>query len=583
MQIAVPGQLMQEPHETRNLHMSDNKTYAGWWLGGVLCFAVVVMLFPVLSIRPLLQYDDVALINALKDINSLSSWFGHFMQGQAVDLQPVRDITYLFDLWIQNQIGFRVHHFTNLILYLWLGHLVYKICGEVGCRPRTQAWAAAIFLVHPIHIETVAWVSGRKFLLAGALLAYATLFALRIGAQASRTAISSRNYIFLVTAFVVSILSQPIGILLILWVLWFLYPQRKNLPFVALCFTLGITGALFLGANLLYYAFVFVDQSGFEKFQDFSFHRGMAVFWSMGRSVFNLIVPFRLSILYNQTAVWNFIGLGIILSALFVFLLVKKRKSSINSGPDGKRTGARSFALWTLLVYLPVSNMIPTNIFTADRYLFVPSIGIVILFALWWDKQDTHHISFSSIFPATIAASFFLQALLQAQLWTSEERLFTAAHTVEPYWQTCLWAGEIALQQGDIASARHEFASVQEDYPEAPMLAKNLTRLALHAPLRDVENELMRVLAVRPQSPFPLWELAKIKKSQNALQDSLSLYLKALTAKEVLYRHEFEALRKECHALCQRLQCGLESTLTKYTAQEELAKELVKLRLAGTR
>ncbi len=477
--MAVPGQLMQEPRrDTTGYPKSANKTTTDWRLGSAYFLAVIMMLLPVLLARPLLYYDDAALIGALKQIDSLSSWLGHYAQGRAIDLQPVRDITYLFDLWVETQVNVRVHHFTNLLLYLWLGQLVFRICGEVGLRSRTQAWATAIFLVHPIHIEAVAWASGRKFLLAGALLAYATLLALRIRNRCEITAVVSRYYFFMVAAYIASLLSQPIGILFAIWALWYLFPQRKQLPYMMLCFVFGITSAIFSVANLLYYSIAFVNQSGFDKFQDFSIHRAMAALWSLGRSVFNLTIPFRLSILYSQTAVWNFVGLAIVLSLLILFFVSQRRNLNVESPITNGRATTLSFVVWTILVYLPVGNVLPVNIFAADRYLYVPSIGIIVLLASLWDKGRERGISIGSILPATLVASFFFQSFFQTQLWTSEQRLFMAARQVEPYWQTCLWAGHIAFKQNDFALARREFACAQEDYPDAPMLAKDLTLLS---------------------------------------------------------------------------------------------------------
>lgn len=67
------------------------------------------------------------------------------------------------------------HHAVSLLLHVLSGGLVYAIGRRLGLR-RLGAWvAAALFLVHPLHVEPVAWVSSRKDVLCG-LLVHAALW-----------------------------------------------------------------------------------------------------------------------------------------------------------------------------------------------------------------------------------------------------------------------------------------------------------------------------------------------------------------------------------------------------------------------
>ncbi len=59
------------------------------------------------------------------------------------------------------------YHATNLVLHAANAVLVWQLLRRLGALPTWWAWAvAALFAVHPVHVEAVAWVIGRKDLLA---------------------------------------------------------------------------------------------------------------------------------------------------------------------------------------------------------------------------------------------------------------------------------------------------------------------------------------------------------------------------------------------------------------------------------
>jgi len=78
---------------------------------------------------------------------------------------PLNWLSYMLDVEIfgGNPAGF---HFTNLLLHLLNTILFYSILVRMTGARRTALFAAMLFAVHPLRVETVAWVSDRKDLLA---------------------------------------------------------------------------------------------------------------------------------------------------------------------------------------------------------------------------------------------------------------------------------------------------------------------------------------------------------------------------------------------------------------------------------
>lgn len=55
-----------------------------------------------------------------------------------------------------------IYHINNLLLHLLVVWLVYRLCTEFGLSSNIAATAALIFGVHPMHVESVAWIAERK-------------------------------------------------------------------------------------------------------------------------------------------------------------------------------------------------------------------------------------------------------------------------------------------------------------------------------------------------------------------------------------------------------------------------------------
>ena len=74
---------------------------------------------------------------------------------------PVRDTTVLLDFWLF-ETSWAAHHAMNLLWYLGACLVLHRLLLGWLERPVLAGLMAALFMVHPVHVESVAWLASRK-------------------------------------------------------------------------------------------------------------------------------------------------------------------------------------------------------------------------------------------------------------------------------------------------------------------------------------------------------------------------------------------------------------------------------------
>ena len=148
-------------------------------------------------------------------------------------------------LWGDALVGY---HVTNVLLHALDAILIWRLLR--GLRMPGALAAAALFALHPVHVEAVAWIFGRKDLLATAFFLGAALCYLRFDAGSSR-----RWYLAALGLFGCALLSKSVAISLPLVLLLVLWWQRgrvagrdalRLLPLLALAVCYGAADVWFV-------------------------------------------------------------------------------------------------------------------------------------------------------------------------------------------------------------------------------------------------------------------------------------------------------------------------------------------------
>lgn len=282
-------------------------------------------------------------------------------------------------LWGLNPIGY---HVSNVLLHalsvvcLWRLLQRWQVPGAWLC--------AAVFAVHPVHVESVAWITERKNVLSGFwYLVAASLywqFAEFEPSDSARDwdAATWRNYLGSFAAFVLALLSKtvacslPAALLLILW--W----RRGTLRAAD---TLRLVP--FFGVGLL---FAWMT-SHLERTHVGTEHLQIGLQWAdrlvlAGRAVWfylgKLLWPESLTFIYPKWSIhagepWQWLGIA---GALLLLVTLGALRHRIGRGP----LVAALYFGGTLLPALGFFNVFPMRYsFVADHFQYLASLGPIVL------------------------------------------------------------------------------------------------------------------------------------------------------------------------------------------------------------
>lgn len=273
-------------------------------------------------------------------------------------------------------------HLVNILLAVGASVAVYWCAAAI--LPRRGAWvAAALFAVHPVHVEATGNVVGQSELIVALCLALALgiyLRARRSGSPSPRAACA------ILSLYAVALLSKEHAIVLPALIAAAegtvvrdgsgTQRRRELRPFALALIAVSL--AWFLVRDL-----VQGNLSGFAPFPVFRFLRMSAMdragmmMTEIPRVARLLVFPARLSGDYSPTEVLvtkgfdvaQIPGLVICLGVLVLALALRRRAPVVSFG-----------LLWLIVSYLPVSNLlVPTGFITAERTLFLPSVGVVLV------------------------------------------------------------------------------------------------------------------------------------------------------------------------------------------------------------
>lgn len=337
------------------------------------------------------------------------------------------------------------YHWTNMFLHMANTLLLFTVLHQMTKTFWRSAFVAALFAVHPLHIESVAWVSERKDVLC-------TLFwFLAIWAYLKYVKnLNTKWYIATVLFFIFGLLSKPMVVtlpfVLLLLDYWPLsrfklqaaavnnglhnhmvfpaFPQRSNL-------NLFLEKVPFFILSLISSVITYLAQQSGEAIQSLiSFPLMLRVenaFVAYFTYIFKTIWPYDLAVYYPLPTTWPlwYISLALILiisiTAMVIFL--SKRYPYLFTG-----------WFWFVGTLVPVIGIVQVgNQAMADRYTYIPLTGLFII-TVWGaadivKKNKSFKTSIYSL-SALIICALMVVSWFQVQRWRNNIVLFQHALAV---------------------------------------------------------------------------------------------------------------------------------------------------------
>jgi Flp pilus assembly protein TadD len=333
------------------------------------------------------------------------TWLSHMLDGQLYGLNPGG------------------HHFTNVLVHAAGAVLLFLVLRHMTGALWRSAFVAAVFAIHPLRTESVAWVAERKDVLSG------LFFMLIIGAYVryARGPWSLGRYAAVFVLFALGLMCKPmlvtVPFVLLLLDYWPLDRRAgeaglKARPFLE---KLPLLGLSLVSCVVT----VLAQRSAIQTSPAISFpmRLGNAVIAYVDY-LRQLFWPSDLAILYPWDAArigWPNIILSIlILAAISAAVFILRRRRYLVTG-----------WLWYLIMLGPVIGILQVgNQARADRYTYLPQIGLVIL--LTWGASELCArwrcpVVVPAGFASVILACLIFAAHAQTASWQESETVWLHA------------------------------------------------------------------------------------------------------------------------------------------------------------
>ncbi len=456
-------------------------------VGIALLCLVVITFFPVPSFE-FVGYDvrsQVVDNPALREVTVEN--VAHVCTSRCItSYYPVRTLSYMADyqLWGLKAGGFKVTncliHIANVLLLFWLALRLLRYLSDVP-EPLPAWWEvaaagipAAVFAVHPVVVEPVVWVAGREELLMtlGALGAIHLHITARLFAEEdAKKGLAIGCHVGAALCCAAACLSNAVGAvipaLITAWDIAYL-PRPKWLKILRGTAVLWIIGAATI---VIKQASESDDLAGLPDL--FSADRLMLVANVYWLNLSTLVWPARLGFDYPMVTPASFwdaevllggVAMGVTLAALW---LLRQRK------------GAFLGLLWFALALAPSSQVMGHHIHRADRFLYLPLVGLALAVAMvWMSLRSLERRSLANA--GALALGFLvlvaLETLATRQVWTWQNEITACENSLklkpEDPLAHCALADRLVVH-GWYGRAAETYQGAMELHPEDARLRSN--------------------------------------------------------------------------------------------------------------
>lgn len=468
-----------------------------------LLLALTAVVFHPVRGHEFVDYDDHVYILEnpnLRDGLGVESVVRAFTTPHAANWIPLTWISLQIDreLYGLDPAGY---HLTNVALHALSAVLLFFALVRMTRAPWPSAFAAAVFALHPLHVESVAWASERKDVLCG-LLWMLTLCAYAHYAERPQ---SGRRYALVVTGVTLALLSKPLAVslpfallLLDYWPLGRLGsenerhlvdPLRLRRALLEKLPLLALAGA----AAVVTYAIQ--EDTGVVRSAEFSLPlRASNALLSYALYLRDAIWPSGLAAFYPYP------HQGVPASAVLLALLVLCGISALALRTARRHPHLLMGWLWYLGTLAPMIGIVQVGLQArADRYTYIPLVGIAIMLA--WSARELALRWRSARIPLAIAgvgavAALATAASFQVGVWRDTLSLFERA---------------IAVTEGNYL-AHHRLAVTHRARGETV----------------DAEEHYRRALRINPHWAAPHFEYASMLRERGDFADAATYFERGL-------------------------------------------------------
>jgi protein O-mannosyl-transferase len=470
------------------------------WLTIGICLSLAVLIWLVFGQtlwHDFVNYDDPRYVyenTKITDGLSISGIAWAFTHIHSMNWHPLTTISHMLDCQLY---GLKAggHHFTNVLLHIVAVMLLFLGLLQMTGVFWRSAFVAAVFAIHPLRVESVAWIAERKDVLSGVFFML-TLVAYVYYVRLPRI----RRYLVVVFVFACGLMSKPmlvtlpfVLLLLDYWPLDRIKGQvwkrvLEKLPLIMLSAVSSIA--------------TFLAQKGAvgwtEELPILERINNAVVSYVL--YIWQMLWPVNLAVFYphpeNRLPLWEIISaLLLLIGVTAVAITLRKQRPYLVTG-----------WLWYLGMLVPVIGLVQVGWQgRADRYTYLPQIGLYI--AATWAVTDLTTLWRHQRTILTVAALLTIgllssRAWSQTWYWRDSETLFKQALAVTTNNDVAENnLGIVYLRQGKVDEAISLLQAAVDLRPDNSPAHENLAKALLQkGKVADALIHYRKLLELQPDN-----------------------------------------------------------------------------------
>jgi tetratricopeptide (TPR) repeat protein len=438
-----------------------NKTFRYWPLLALMAVLIATYIaYQPATHAKLTNWDDNRYITDNPVIKELSAdnekkMFSEYFEG---NYHPLTMLSYAIN-YSQDKLEPGIYHTTNIFLHLFNTALVFWLIILLVKDFRVAAIVSALFGLHTMHVESVAWVSERKDVL------YAFFFLISLVSYIYYVIKQNKLlYLASITLFLLSLLSKGMAVSLVLTLIAVdFYLGRKlakkvvleKIPYLLLALLFGIIA--FKAQNI--HATDLANETHYPFLQRIAF-AGFGFINYLGK----LIYPYHLANLYPYPIkpgaslpllyyLFPLLSLGLIVFAVYTLKFSKDYFFG--------------FTFFVLNIIFVMQLIAVGNAVMADRYTYISSIGFFFIVGITYNKIKTQY---KTIFTGLLLIYSFVlvsQTRERCRIWNNSISLWNDQIEKYPDYATAYENRGLAKGlAGDHQGAMNDFSKAIEKDPK---------------------------------------------------------------------------------------------------------------------
>ena len=505
------------------------------------------------------NFDDPPYVSENPQIQAGINWqnvIWAFTHVHSHNWHPLTTVSHMLDCQL---FGLRpgAHHFVNVLLHSVSTVLLFILLAQITGKIWSSGFMAAIFAIHPLHVESVAWIAERKDVLSGLFFVLTLLAYVRYAQKQTVW-----RYLTMSLLFVCGLLSKPMLVTLPLILLLLDYWPLERFQKYAAGKLIAEKIPLFVLSAGSVVATVIAQRGGIVEIAQ------LPMTWRVANAlsayliyIWQTIWPANLALIYphpGRLPVWQIAGASALLILITTGAFVLRRRAPyLISG-----------WLWYVIMLLPVIGLVQVGSQAhADRYAYLPQIGLCIAATsgvVDLSRSFRWRRELLSVAAPIVIVFLAVSAWIQTSYWHDTERLWNRTLAVtnrndiahfnlgefllkvhrvdEAITQLRIFLadqpndpnanfqlGSAFAEKGELDLAIRYFQKTLQFEPGNPEAETNLANVSLRADRLDEAVEHYRnVLQHEPRSALAHYNLAVGLHRQGRLSEAIVHYKEAL-------------------------------------------------------